>query len=446
MKRIVALVLAMIFLLSFSPVAFAEMKYTPNYDIYSQSVYLIDENGLVLYEKNPHQRMYPLELTQVMTAIIAIENIDKVGGWETTAKYDMTTQNYLYDNRNGTILCGMLSGYEFTAEELFNAMIITSGYDASMLLATIITGEKDPSKAAFVAMMNEKAQEIGAKDTNFANCHGLHDTANYTTAYDMYLICKYAMGLEKFRETVKKSNYTCEETDTHPKLIWNTNNGLIVSGSVHYYSPVQGIKAGYSKDIDCRNVASYAEYEDFAYYQVCLGAPFELDNGYNRAMVDTKNLYMWAFTEFEIKTLVEAGSQVAEVPLELAWQKDSLKLQIGSTFKSLLPVDIDVSSISYQYDIPESVEAPIDQGEKIGSMQLLLAGETIGTVPLVAAESVEQSDILSALKNISDITHSFWFKLIFVILIIIVLLYVALMIVRNYNHKKYANYKKRKHY
>jgi len=439
MKRFLSLMLAVMMALSCCITAFAATKYQPSFEIASESVYLADGNGNVLFEQNPEQRMYPAELTQIMTAIVVIENIEAVGGWEAEAAYEMSTQNFLYENRHGIISTGMLAGNVFTADELFHAMVIASGYDAAMTLAKLIAGSQD----AFVELMNQKAIEIGAKDTSFSNCHGLHDPANYTTAYDMYLISKYAMGLEKFKETVSKTSYTCEATDTHKKLTWNTDNGLLASGNKHYYAPVNGIKSGYSSEIG-RNVASYAEYEGFAYYQVCMGAPFELENEYNTALVDAKNLYNWAFTEFEVKTIVEAGSQVGEVPLELAWQKDHLQLMIGDTYRALLPIEIDIASIEYQYDLPESVEAPIEKGETIGKLNFRHAGEVIGSVPLVSAEDVEQSELLSGLKNFSDMTRSFWFKFIVIVFFILIALYIALMIIRNYNHRKYGNFKRRK--
>ena len=439
MKKTFSIILAVVMALSCCVTAFAATKYQPSFEVDCESVYLADENGNVLFEQNPNQRMYPAELTQIMTAIVVIENIDAVGGWSTEASYEMSTQNFLYENRHGIISTGMLAGNIFTADELFHSMVIASGYDSAMTLAKLIAGSQD----AFVELMNQKALEIGARDTNFTNCHGLHDTANYTTAYDMYLISRYAMSLDKFRETVAKTAYTCEATDSHKKLVWNTDNGLLASGNAHYYSPVSGIKSGYSAEIG-RNVASYAEYEGFAYYQINMGAPFELDEGYNLALKNAKDLYVWAFTEFEVKTIVEAGSQVAEVPLELAWQKDHLQLMIGDTYRALLPIDIDVASISYEYDLPESVEAPIEKGDTIGKLNLVHSGEIIGSVPLVSAEDVEQSDLLSGLKNFSDMTRSFWFKFIVITFFILIALYVALMVIRNYNHRKYGNFKRRK--
>ncbi|MBR5310035.1 MAG: D-alanyl-D-alanine carboxypeptidase [Oscillospiraceae bacterium] len=439
MKKIVSLILAAVLAISCCVSAFAATKYQPSFEIDCESVYLADENGNVLFEQNPNQRMYPAELTQIMTAIVVIENIDAVGGWTAEAAYEMSTQNFLYENRHGIISTGMLAGNVFTADELFHAMVIASGYDAAMTLAKLIAGSQD----AFVELMNQKAAELGARDTNFTNCHGLHDTANYTTAYDMYLISRYAMSLEKFRETVAKTAYTCEETDTHRKLVWNTDNGLLASGNAHYYSPVSGIKAGYSAEIG-RNVASYAEYEGFAYYQIDMGAPFELDEGYNLALKNAKDLYVWAFTEFEVKTIVEAGSQIDEVPLELAWQKDYLKLMIGETFRTLLPIDVDIASIEYQYDVPESVEAPVEKGDVIGKLNFYHSGEIIGSVPLVSAEDVEQSELLSGLKNFSDMTRSFWFKFIVITIFILIALYIALMIIRNYNHRKYGNFKRKR--
>lgn len=439
MKKALSLVLAFIMALSCCITAFAATKYQPSFELDCESVYLADESGNVLFEQNPHQRMYPAELTQIMTAIIVIENIDAVGGWTAEAAYEMSTQNFLYENRHGIVSTGMLAGNVFTADELFHAMVIASGYDAAMTLAKLIAGGQD----AFVELMNQKAIEIGARETNFTNCHGLHDTANYTTAYDMYLISRYAMSLDKFKETVSKTAYTCEATDTHKKLTWNTDNGLLASGNAHYYSPVTGIKSGYSAEIG-RNVSSYAEYEGFSYYQVNMGAPFELDEGYNLALKNAKDLYVWAFTEFEVKTIVEAGSQIGEVPLELAWQKDHLQLMISETYRVLLPIDIDVASITYEYDVPEVVEAPIEKGETIGKLNFYHSGEVIGSVPLVSAEDVEQSELLSGLKNFSDMTRSFWFKFIVITFFILVALYVALMIIRNYNHRKYGNFKRKK--
>ncbi len=439
MKKVLSIILAAVMALSCCVTAFAATKYQPSFEIDCESVYLADESGNVLFEQNPNQRMYPAELTQIMTAIVVIENIDAVGGWSAEAAYEMSTQNFLYENRSGIISTGMLAGNVFTADELFHAMVIASGYDAAMTLAKLIAGSQD----AFIELMNQKAMEIGARETNFTNCHGLHDTANYTTAYDMYLISRYAMSLDKFRETVAKTAYTCEATDTHKKLVWNTDNGLLASGNAHYYSPVSGIKSGYSAEIG-RNVSSYAEYEGFAYYQVNMGAPFELDEGYNLALKNAKDLYVWAFTEFEVKTIVEAGSQINEVPLELAWQKDYLKLMVGDTYRTLLPIDVDVASITYEYDLPESVEAPVEKGETVGKLNLIHSGEIIGSVPLVSAEDVEQSDLLSGLKNFSDMTRSFWFKFIVITFFILIALYVALMIIRNYNHRKYGNFKRKK--
>ena len=134
MKKVIAIILSFIFISSFGVYALADMKYTPSCDVYSEAVYLAHENGNVLYEKNSKQRMYPLELTQIMTAIVVIENIDAAGGWDAQGTYDMSIQNYLYDNRKGgVILSGMLSGNIFTADELFYDLVIRSLFLQSLL-------------------------------------------------------------------------------------------------------------------------------------------------------------------------------------------------------------------------------------------------------------------------------------------------------------------------
>lgn len=420
--------------------AYAALRYVPPTEVNSEAVYLADGDGNVLYEKNSDQRMYPSELTQIMTAIVVAENIESVGGWNAEATFTTSMQNYLYENRGGTILTGLTAGEILTADQLFHAMVISSGYDAAMALAQLIAGSQDD----FVLMMNEKAKDLGAVNTSFTNCHGLHDTANYTTAYDMYLIARYAMSLDKFAETVSMTTYRSGETNYHTNLTWNSDNGLLVKGNVHYYSAAQGIKTGYSQDTG-RSVASFASQDGYSYYQIDMGAPFELDQDtYNLALVDAKNLFVWAFSEFEVKSVINYGDQVGEVPLELAWQKDHLQLMAGENYVALLPADIDVGSITYQYELPEYVNAPVNKGDHIGTLHFIASGEEIGAIPLLSAEDVKQSELLSGLDSFSQITRSFWFKFVVVMIFIIFLLYVALMVVRNYNHKKYGAIRKKR--
>ena len=108
---------------------------------------------------------------------------------------------------------------------------------------------------------------------------------------------------------------------------------------------------------------------------------------------------------------------------------------------------IEVKNLKKIYNgnaVLKDVDAVIEKGEVIGKLNLLHSGEVIGSVPLVSAEDVEQSELLSGLKNFSDMTRSFWFKFIVIMIFIIIALYIALMIVRNYNKKKYGNFKKRR--
>ncbi|HPR40843.1 MAG TPA: hypothetical protein PKV62_07530, partial [Oscillospiraceae bacterium] len=144
--------LVLLFSGSFSVCAYAALQYVPSTEVNSEAVYLADADGNVLYEKNATQRMYPSELTQIMTAIIVIENIDSVGGWDAQATFTTSMQNYLYENRGSTILTGLTAGEVLTADQLFHAMVIASGYDAAMALAELIAGSQDD----FVAMMNAK--------------------------------------------------------------------------------------------------------------------------------------------------------------------------------------------------------------------------------------------------------------------------------------------------
>ena len=160
---------------------------------------LIDyETGNVLFSKNAHKQAYPASTTKVMTAILTLENAnlnDRV-----TIDYD------LYVEGSSMFL---LKGESFTVEELLKALLIKSANDCAEALAIHITG----SVEKFVEMMNKRAKELGALNTNFVNPHGLADPNHVTTAYDLAMIAKHAMTFDTFREIVSTTMLNLDATN-----------------------------------------------------------------------------------------------------------------------------------------------------------------------------------------------------------------------------------------
>lgn len=164
--------------------------------------------------RNPEQRVYPASTTKIMTLLVAVENITD---FNDTFKmtYEITDPLYV----QGASAAGFLSGEEITLTDMLYGSILPSGADASVGLAVKIAG----SEAAFVDLMNEKVAELGLKNTHFANATGLHDTENYSTAYDMAVIITAAMQNEICREILSTYQHRTAVTPQHPEGILLTS-------------------------------------------------------------------------------------------------------------------------------------------------------------------------------------------------------------------------------
>lgn len=299
----------------------------------------------------------------------------------------------------------------------------------------------DGSIDYFCEMMNEKAAEIGAVNTHFSNPDGLHDDDLYTTAYDMYLITKYALENETFREIVGTSYYYGGEDQNGNPLHWNTTNKLLVRGSDYYYSYATGVKTG-TTDEAGRCLISTAEQGGYHYLLVLMGAPQYDASGEtlerNVAMDESRQFYEWAFSSFSNKTLIEKGLGVGEVPLKLGKNgKDYLLVKSGEVFTDLLPNEIEASSITYELDLPAVVQAPVEEGDQVGTIRLMLAGEEIGSVPAVAAESADASLIATLIDSFKRLFRSFAAKFIVVFLLLSALTYVVITVLRGRNRNRY---------
>lgn len=153
------------------------------------------EDGTVLYAKNVHERLYPASITKVMTALVALENgsLNQV----------LTATDAVRITEPGAVLCGLEPGDTMTLDQALRILLVWSANDAGLLIAENIGG----SVEHFLEMMNEKARELGATNTNFANPHGLTDMDHYTTAYDLYLIFNEAIKYDTFNEIIHMSGY-----------------------------------------------------------------------------------------------------------------------------------------------------------------------------------------------------------------------------------------------
>jgi D-alanyl-D-alanine carboxypeptidase len=169
----------------------------------SKAAFLFDiTNKKALYAKNPYERLYPASLTKLMTALIVFKRGELT---------DMVTISHNASNIpvEGAKVCGFREGDLVSLEDLLYCLLVYSGNDASIAIAEHLSG----SEEAFVKLMNQEAQKLGAVHTNFVNSHGLHDDNHYTTAYDLYLIYNELLQYDTFIDIINKESFTSKYKD-----------------------------------------------------------------------------------------------------------------------------------------------------------------------------------------------------------------------------------------
>ncbi len=439
MKRFLASALCLLLCVGLFTAHAAAATYTPSFSLSAKRALLINlDSGMTIYEKDADTPIEPSLLAQMMTVILAIENIEDLDN--TMLSMTAYVQDEMYQRNielSGIRLSGLLKGEEISARNLLYAVMVRDANDAAMMLADYIG---DGSVRYFTEMMNERAKELGAVHTNFTDPTGLADAESYTTARDIAVIAQYAVTLPLFEELMQTTFHDGGPTDRHETLYWNSTNKLIVPSSGYYNSAVQGIKTGWHDGLGSFAV-TMARRDGYTYLAVLMGCTgADEAASYNAVFEETNRLYGWAFDTFSVKTLLEKGKSFGEVPLRLAsGGKDFLRVMAKESFTALIPSDIEASSIQYDLRLPDSVDAPVEEGDLIGEVHLILAGEEIGVIGVVASEGAEVSRALLTVDKFAALTRTFWFKFVLVFFFLLAALYVAVTILKNRDRRRYGS-------
>ena len=333
----------------------------------------------------------------------------------------------------GSSTTGLQVGETINFLDLLYATMIRSGNDGAQLIAELISG----NEAEFANLMNEAAAMYGCTGTHFANASGLHDPNHYTTARDMAIMAKYAMQKSAFSSIVKNYAVQLGQTNKHADLWQYSTNKMLLTSSPYYYAPVVGIKTG-STDEAGRCVISQAEDSGYHYFCVVMGSPVTAAEPYQN-FIETRQLYRWAFGNFSLRTLLEQGELMAEVPVKYSGDGKVAKLAIKEDVVQLLRDDISLDSIIYKAELPEFVEAPIAAGDTVGKMHIMLMGEEIGTVELVATQDFSLSWFRKALGTIGSLLSSTVAKVIFIVVVLAIVGYIVYAVRHNKKRKKHRS-------
>lgn len=378
------------------------------------------ESGLVMFENNPLQSIYPASTVKLMTAIVAVEAIPDL---ETVIYASETAVN----RSTGTRLNPtrpIKAGEAFTARELLYGLLVVGANDAANVLAEYVGG----SVEGFCDLMNRKAAELGATNTHFTNPTGMHDDNMVTTAYDTALIARYAYFINEITKIAGTTNYTVEPTEkTRERRYLYNRNRLIrrVDGETDYfYKGALGLSSG-STPQGGNCVVAVAKREGLTYLTVVMNSP-EIEEE-NFAYVDAHSLLDACFDGFSMQTVAGGGNMICEIPVSLAAGVDHVTLYAAEDITALLPNEYAPEDMTLKRLVYDDAKAPVREGETFGELAAVYKGTiTLGETALVANASIDRSNLLYALSLLSAFFTSRWFIAAAVIAVLLFVVYCVL--------------------
>ena len=389
-------------------------------EIHAKAALLVDaQTGGVVYAQNEHQELYPASTTKIMTALLVLEAIDR-GELsltdELTASHSAMTTALAEDGSTA----GIQEGEVMTVEEYLTCMLVVSANEACNVLAEAVSG----SVEAFVDAMNAKAEELGCENTHFVNTSGLHDSQHYTSAWDLYLITAEAMKYDAFMRICDTATATIPATNLSEARTLHTTNYLIGAwwSRGYLYDDAHGIKTGSTSQAGHCLVSS-ATRGSLSFISVVLGADrVTLDDGEIRtySFYDTRLLFDWAFDNFSYQTVLTSDELIRDVGVALS-KTDRVSVHPAEDVELLLPNGTDPADLERALDLQDPVDAPISQGQSLGTMTLSLDGRELATVELLAMADVEADGLLVFWRNVKDFFSKTAVRVVLIVLGVLIL-------------------------
>ena len=368
LQRITAALLAAIVMFSLSGNTQAEPE-RDTVDVSAGGVMLMDaRTHKVLYAKTAHEKLPMASTTKIMTAILAIEagNLDAL----------VTVPQEAYGVEGSSMYLRL--GEQISMRDLLYGLMLVSGNDAAVAIAVHVGG----SVEGFAALMNAKAASLGAHNTHFVTPNGLPDPDHYTTAYDLALIACYAMQNETFREIVGTTYYQTT-TGEIARTVKNKNKIL------WEYEGGNGVKTGYTMAAG-KCLVFAAEREGMQLVGVVLNCPDMFPSA--------KRLLDYGFETYQQETLVAADERIARVRVT-GGKKNALEVAAKNDI-IILVKDGDSPTVRTVVNLAGPVEAPVEKGDVLGTLEVWEDGRVLAETELVAAETVESSAYLDYLERL----------------------------------------------
>ncbi len=311
--------------------------------------------GRVLYEKNAYKRHSMASTTKIMTALVALEHGKPDDIVTVSANAAGTEGSSIY----------LRAEEKIPLIDLLYGLMLESGNDAAIAIAEHIGGSVD----GFSKLMNEKAKQLGAKDTQFKNPNGLDADGHYTTAYDLALITRAALKNKDFQEIVKTKRKTISNgEESYGRTLLNHNKMLTL------YQGCDGVKTGFTKKTG-RCLVSAATRNNFQVIAVTLNAPDDWN--------DHTNMLNYAFNNYSARPLVLKDMVIKTVPVDNG-DTQMVKLLSNDVFYLTMEDKEGLNKVKLEYDVPKNIPAPIMKGTVLGRLKIFYEDALVKEIELSA--------------------------------------------------------------
>ena len=436
LKIICGLLAAMLLVVCFAPLAFAEGEEP---EIKANNAVLVSLNtGATIYEKNPDEQIHPASTTKLMTMAVAIDLIKDL---KETITFDKDAS--YADLVIGSSNMGLKDGEIISLEDLMYGVAVSSANEGTNALAIHLCG----SIEAFVQKMNAQAKAWGMENTHFVNTHGLTDENHYTTAADMAILAQKVFADSRLMPYLSASSYTLPESNMNPSRVLITTNQLLRMNSANYYKYCEAGKTGTTSAAGY-NLVSVAKYKGMEYVAVAMNASYT-QNPANPIFEDSVKLYKWAFNNYSIRTLLQENISVQEIPVALCAKNDYVMLVPKEKLEAVVADTANVDDrekfvwqVETEYNAENPAYAPIKVGDVLGKVTIVEkndAGDIIanyGTMELVASSDLERSAILYYLHLIKTFFSNTIVRIVSVVLILAIIAYIIFMVWQNNNRRR----------
>ena len=341
--------------------------------------------GEIIYQKNIHEKRPPASMTKMMSMLLIMESLEK-GNISLT---DEVTASAYASSMGGSQIF-LEAGEKMSVEELLKGIAIGSGNDATVAMAEKIAG----TEKNFAKLMNDRAKELGLKNTNFKNATGLDAENHYSTAYDMAMIAKELVKHEKILEfTGTYEEYLRKDSDS-PFWLVNTNK------LVRFYSGADGLKTGFTSEAGYCLTAT-AKKDNMRLITVVMNEPTsQIRNSETTSMLD------YGFNMYGINEILNTDTILSKEKVELG-EIEEVEVVPTENVQILNNKNKEQRNVTYETEI-NNIKAPIKVGDIVGKIKVIENGKTINTIDITVKENVEKANIFTIYyRNLKKILKGF---------------------------------------